>query len=246
MRKLLVLTAAVFTLASCLNSTEYSESFPVCATFEYSNDYSQMFGADSLYFEAEYKVGFAWQNYLAFGHKINEQTAEFEGGFLLSYLAAPSSDDSSQLQNNLYRAGKKPADGKTYTVFQKTANMPQKHFWFNFNQGEIKGTCTPLCVMVNNTVAATDSIKANFQLGDSMTLKATGYLEGKKTDSAEIKLAEFTSAEDSIMSSWTLFDLSKLGQVDNIEFDFVIPEGRGVPETVCMDDFAATLSFSAQ
>ena len=246
MRKLLALMTVAFTLASCLDSTTYSESYPLCATFEYSNDYEEMFGADSLYFETEYKVGFAWQNYLAFGHKINEQTKEFEGGFMLSYLSAPGSDDSSQLQNNLYRVSKKPLEGKVYVVFQKTANMPQKHFWFNFNQGEIKGACSPLCVLVNNTVAVTDSVKANFQLGDSMTLMATGYLDGKKTDRAEIKLAEFTSAKDSIMSSWTLFDLSKLGQVDNIEFDFVMPEGRGVPAAVCMDDFAATLSFSAQ
>ena len=189
---------AVFTLASCLGSAPYRESLQSYATFEYRGDYTEMFGDDSLYFETNYKVGFAWENYLAFGHKINEQTNEFEGGFLLSYLFMPDTDEPVELQNNLYRVNHRPTSGRnTYAVFHQTANMPQKHFWFNFVDGVVSGKCLPVYMMVNNTVAVTDSIKANFQLGDIMTLRATGYLGEKKTDSAEIQLAEFTSARDS-------------------------------------------------
>jgi len=125
--------------------------------------------------------------------------------------------------------------------------MPEKHFWFTFvPTGEITGSCTPNSVCVNNTVEVINSLKENFVDGDAMIFKATGYLEGEQTGDAEIKLAEFTSAKDSIITSWTSFDLSALGKVDQINFDFVLPEGSTVPTTVCMDDFIAALSFNSK
>ena len=86
-----------------------------------------------------------------------------------------------------------------------------------------------------------------FQDGDAMILKATGYLEDKKTGESQMRLAEFTSTQkDSIVTNWTIFELSNLGLVDKIDFDFVLPEGSEVPQAVCMDDFTANLTFATE
>ena len=249
MKKSVLLFFVSIVVASCLGSSTYSDSYTEFATFEYANDYKEMFGTDSLYFEPEYKIGFTWTYYLAFGHKIDQESNEFEGGFLLSYLSVPESENTELLDNNEYRANQIyiPPKKNTYVVFSKTESMPEKHFWFTFvPTGEITGSCTPNSVCVNNTVEVINSLKENFVDGDAMIFKSTGYLEGEQTGDAEIKLAEFTSAKDSIITSWTSFDLSALGKVDQINFDFVLPEGSTVPTTVCMDDFIAALSFNSK
>ena len=248
MKRIFALIIFTASLASCLGSAVYSDAYTSYATFEYNN-YEDIFGSDSLYVEANYnKEGFAWMNYLAFGHKLNSESAEFEGGFLLSYLSVPESENTEHLDNNLYRANQVYTAPKknTYVVFCKTESMPEKHFWFNYQQGEIKGTCAPQFVSVNNSVEVIKNVRENFQDGDVMILKAIGYLEGKSTGEAQIRLAEFTSAKDSIVTSWTLFKLDALGLVDKIEFDFVMPEECPVPKVVCIDDFTVSLSFSTE
>ena len=249
MRKIFAFIATAVLVASCLGKSVYNDSYTSYATFEYANDYKEMFGTDSLYFETTYKVGFTWTNYLAFGHKVNEESSEFEGGFLLSYLSVPESGNTELLDNNDYRANQTyiPPLKNTYLVFTKTESMPEKHFWFNYIQGEIKGTCAPQFVRVNNTVEVINAIKDSFKDGDAMILKATGYLEDKNTGESQMRLAEFTSTQkDSIVTIWTIFELSNLGLVDKIDFDFVLPEGSEVPQAVCMDDFTANLTFATE
>ena len=248
MRKILASIVSMAALASCLGTSVYNDSYTAYATFEYADNYKNMFGTDSLYFETEYKVGFTWTNYLAFGHKINQESSEFEGGFLLSYLSVPESGKTELLDNNIFRANQTyiPPLKNTYLVFAKTESMPEKHFWFNYIQGEIKGTCAPQFVRVNNTVEVISVLKEKFQDGDNMILKATGYLDGKSTGEAQIRLAEFSSSNDSIITNWTTFELSKLGVVDKIDFDFIMPEGSDVPQVVCMDDFTAGLTFATE
>ena len=92
-------------------------------------------------------------------------------------------------------------------------------------------------------VEVTDSIKANFQLGDKMTLKAVGYLDDVETGSAEFTLAEYTAQKDSIVSTWTQFDLSKLGSVDKVELE-VMSTRENVPTNVCIDDVVSNVSVS--
>ena len=249
MRKILSFIATAVLVGSCLGKSVYNDSYTSYATFEYANDYKEMFGTDSLYFETTYKVGFTWTNYLAFGHKVNEESSEFEGGFLLSYLSVPESGNTELLDNNDYRANQTyiPPLKNTYLVFTKTESIPEKHFWFNYIQGEIKGTCAPQFVRVNNTVEVINAIKDSFQDGDAMILKATGYLEDKKTGESQMRLAEFSSAQkDSVVTNWTVFELSQLGIVDKIDFDIILPEGSDVPQSVCMDDFTANLSFASE
>ena len=249
MRNILTLSVTAVLAASCLGSSVYNDSYTEFATLEYANDYKTMFGADSLFFETTYGVGFTWTNYLAFGHKVNTESSEFEGGFLLSYLSVPESGNTELLDNNAYRANQTyiPPLKNTYLVFTKTESMPEKHFWFNYIQGEIKGTCAPQMVRVNNTVEVIDAIKGSFQDGDVMILKATGYLENQVTGEVQMRLAEFTSSQkDSIVTNWTVLELTQLGKVDKIDFDFILPEGSEVPQAVCMDDFTASFVFASE
>lgn len=247
MRNILAFIATAVFAASCLGTSVYNDAYTSYATFEY--DYSTMFGSDSLYFETKYGLGFTWDNYLAFGHKVDTESSEFKGGFLVSCLSVPESGSTELLDNNEYRASQTyvPPLRNTYLVFTKTESMPEKHFWFNYIQRDLKGTCAPQFVRVNNTVEVVNAIKDTFQDGDVMVLKATGYLDDKSTGEAQIRLAEFTSSQkDSVVTSWTVFDLSKLGLVDKINFDFVLPEGSDVPQAVCMDDFTANLTFATE
>ena len=249
MRNILAFIITAALAASCLGTSVYNDSYTEYATFEYANNYQTMFNTDSLYFETQYGTGFTWTNYLAFGHRVDIESAEFEGGFLLSYLSVPESGNTELLDNNAYRANQTYTAPlkNTYLVFTKTESMPEKHFWFNYVQGEVKGTCLPQFMRVNNTVEVINAIKESFQDGDVMILKATGYLGDKTTGEAEIRLAEFTSSQkDSIVTSWTIFELTKLGIVDKVNFDFILPEGSEVPQAVCMDDFTANLTFATE
>ena len=79
-----------------------------------------------------------------------------------------------------------------------------------------------------------------------MTLKAKGYLAGKPTGEAEIVLAERTTAKDSIMSAWTLFDLSKLGTIDDVDFEIESPRDLGIPLAFCIDDVKANILITLE
>ena len=121
--------------------------------------------------------------------------------------------------------------------------MPATDSAFNFSQSANSiGSCIMTSCVVNNTVATAEAIDKNFVNGDRMLLRATGYLDGKKTDSAEVTLAERLSDRDSIVYTWTTFDLSKLGSIDKIDFELLIPQGRNIPATVCIDNVIASIS----
>ena len=63
MKRLLILFSIAAVATSCLGDAAFSNSYPVQATFEYSDG---IFNADSLYYDVEEKqVGFSW-DYLAF------------------------------------------------------------------------------------------------------------------------------------------------------------------------------------
>lgn len=242
-KKLLLFFVVAVMAVSCLGEGGYTESRSVLATFEFSADYTEIFGSDSLYVDVDHRIGIGW-DYLVFYQKVDKSTDEFEGGLMLSHLAYPKSGTVEGLANNKYRANdklsKKP---NTYLVFEETGNMPENDMAFNFAQSaNAVGTCIMTACSVNNTVAVAEAVEKNFVAGDRMSLRATGYLDGKKTDSAEIMLAERLTEKDSIVYTWTTFDLSKLGSVDKVDFELIIPQGRNIPATVCIDNVLASIS----
>ena len=244
-KRFFVFAAIVTAAVSCLDGSGYNVSYTAEVTFDYNDE---VFNEDSLFFDTKYKVGLGW-DYLAFYHKVDETTSEFRGGFLVSGLQTPESGAVSGLSHNQYRSNvKMPASWKNkYAVFCQTSDMPENHLEFAFkDNGGLVGTCAMKSVYVTNTVAVESAMREQFVDGDQLILKATGYLAGEKTDHAEFKLAEFTTAKDSVVSAWTLFDLSKLGTVDKVVFDVQVPPGKEMPVTVCMDNMMASITVKSE
>ena len=242
-KKLLLFFVVAATAVSCLGEGGYTESRSILATFEFNMDYNEICGSDSLYVDTQYRVGVGW-DYLIFFQNVNEATGNFEGGLILSHLNYPASGVVEGLANNKYRANdRNQKKDNTYLVLEQTDNMPENDMGFNFvKSASASGTCIMTSGMVNNTVAAAQAIEEKFVVGDRMTLRATGYLDGVKTDSAEIMLAEKLSNRDSIVYTWTVFDLSKLGSVDKVDFELDIPAGKDIPATVCIDNMLTSVT----
>lgn len=234
MKRFLFILAALLAAVSCFKDSKSTQSYTLVATFEFSN---ADFGKDSTYFDAKNGYGILWSD-LLFSHKVDEASGEFLGGFMLSQLKASSEDGA----DGTYRVNAEYGTNKsdTYMVFQQRGSasmMPEHAVSFLYPN---YGTCTPVGCYVNNTVAVTEALKANFKDGDKLTLKATGYSGGAKTGEASITLAEFTEAKDSIVSAWTPFLMSDLGAVETIDFE-LISTNDAIPAYVCMDDMTAAI-----
>ena len=67
-KKLLLFFFAAVMAVSCLGDGAYSESRTVVATFEFTSDYNEIFGSDSLYVDTDYRIGIGW-DYLVFYQK---------------------------------------------------------------------------------------------------------------------------------------------------------------------------------
>ncbi len=243
MKRILLFFIVVALAASCLDGGKFNQSSPLFVTFEAE---TSVFGTDSLYFNTSGKKEGVYWNYLLFCHKV-EQDA-FKGGFVLSNLGYPKSGVLEGLSNNEYRANQKEQKvSNAYAVFCETDDMPEGHLNVVFPVSpQLKGACSLNNVLVNNTVAVADAVSATFEDGDVLSLKVTGYLAGKKTDEAEMKLAEFTTTKDSIVHNWTLLDLSKLGMVDSVRFAVIPPDGKSVPKAVCLDNLYANITITSE
>ena len=245
MKRILLFFIVMTVAVSCLDGGMMSTSYPVYATFEYS---AESFDSDSLCVNKDQSIGVGW-DLLVFHHKLEDNTGKFQGGFIVSKLAVPESDVTEGLSNNEYRVNTKVSktSSNSFAVFAQTSDMPDAHLTFAFkSSNEVKGTCSLKSVMVNNTVAVADAVNATFVDGDVLTLEVTGYLAGKKTEKAEMKLAEFATAKDSIVHNWTLLDISKLGTVDSVRFAVIPPEGKTVPKAVCIDNLLVNITITSE
>lgn len=242
-RKFLVFAAALVGAVSCLNNSKFESSGTVWASFEYVGYGNDLLGSDSLYFDTENKQGIVW-DCLAFYHSVSEDE-KFQGGFLISQLYTPESG-AENLANNEYRVNcAAPKTGtNTYAVFVQNpdpAKMPSQDVTFMLKE---YGTCSMQSCFVNNTVAVTEAVNQKFEVGDKLRLKAKGWKEEQLVGEAEIVLAEKASDKDSIICNWTSFDLSKLADVDKVDFEIVAPAGKDIPAAVCIDDMMASVSLS--
>lgn len=240
-------------LSSCVTDSEYSYSYPLVAGFEYTAiDYAKVFGTDSLYYDSDHGYGIGWE-YLAFRHKVDTVNAVFEGGMLLSYLKGKAFDmtdslsmakgDSLAFAEDGFRVNENSAYDNTYAVYYgnpEASMMPEHDVQFLATNN---GTCTMNACLVNNTGYVAYKVAQCFEAGDRLTLKATGYLDGAKTGEASISLADFSAQKDSIVTSWTYFDLSPLGTVEYVDFE-VISTKEDVPAYFCLDGMFANIALS--
>ena len=239
MRKILFLICAVVFAASCKMDGGYAVDYELCTTFEFQNvSYTEEFGSDSTYFDAVGKTGIVWSD-IAFLHKISDNGV-FQGGFQLSYLkAAGLNQKEKDHEPNNYKVAGEPlsARNNTYAVFYQNKDyslMPANDVKFLYPE---IGTCTISHCWINNTEAVYEAAK-KFENGDKLTLTATGYFGGFPTASTSINLAR----PDSVIVSWTKFNLSKLGVIDAIDFELSASRSD-IPTYFCLDELTGKISL---
>ena len=246
MKRLFFILSIVLMVSSCFGDGPMTtKSYTLVASFEYSEQTytdEEFFGADSLYFDAVNGMGFGYGD-MNFFHKADTVAGEFKGGFLLSYLDIPTSEVTEGLDNR-YRVNSTQGLGRnTFAVFHQNEDesmMPEHDSRFLWTQ---YGTCVMVGCHVNNTVMVADSIKANFQIGDRLVVKATGWLNSQKTGEAEVILADFSAQKDSIVTAWTEFDLSELGSVEYVDFE-IESSNQSVPLYFCIDNITASVDLA--
>lgn len=238
MKRFIIILSVAAMAVSCFNiESGTKQSYTLFADFEFAGvDYSTAFGPDSLLFDTEVGLGLGFDQ-LGFYHKLNAEKTDVIGGFIASYLSPVKADEGGNNADRLYNLLSKKAN--TYLVYRNTAVMPEHDVQFMSTK---YGTCTMVGCYVTNTVEVADAVLANFEVGDKLTLKATGYLDGVKTGEAEIDLADFSAQKDSIVSTWTAFNLNKLGAVEHVEFT-VTSTKPGVPLNFCLDDMIASINI---
>ena len=245
MKRLFFILAAFVLVSSCLDDGSGTRTqYTLTATFQYPG---LDLGSDSTYFSTNTPEGFSEpQGILNFYHQLDAEKIWFDGGFILSNYEMPESGVTTGL-NNVYRVyldekANKNMKGNIYTVFYQnpdSALMPEHNVEFPFVKN---GSCTMLGCFITNTVQVADAIKEKFTIGDKMTVKAIGYLDGQKTGEAEFTLAEYTDQKDSIVSSWTLFDLKTLGTIQYVDFE-VSSTNPEIPAYFCMDSMGANVEL---
>ena len=238
MKKISFFVLAVLFAASCSIDGGYNQSYDQTISFEYNVDYDEVFGEDSLYFDNVGKKGLMW-NDLAFMHKVTDD-GTFQGGFILSHLnpAGKDAKPKDQVVSDYRVTGSASKKGNTYAVYKMNKDqmmMPERDFQFLMKD---YGTCTVSHCLVNNTETVYDAAK-KFENGDKLVLTATGYLNGAVTGTAEINLA----LPDTTIYNWTKFDLSKLGNVDAIDFD-LYSSRSDIPTMFCLDEMKAHVDIS--
>lgn len=236
MKRFLFIISILFVAASCRfdDGSGMSQSYTNTAHFQYTD---AKFYPDSTFFSTQTPEGFGF-DVLNFYHQLDPGKVWVDGGFILSCLEMPLSGNTADLRNTYrcYLTNLKKPFSNIYTVFvqnEDDAFMPKHDIHFPFTSN---GSCMPQGCFITNTVEVAEYIKANFEDGDRMTLKATGYLDGKKTGEAEIRLADFSAQKDSVVSIWTPFELDKLGSIEHIDFE-IISTKPGAPAYFCMDEF---------
>ena len=246
-----------YCITSCFDSS-YTESYPLNASFEYGN--ALVLRADSTYFaETSYAIAY---NYLAFCHEVDEQTRDFLGGFRISALqgqvrpvtedntdadagddVAPQATQQALPLGNEWRVHAAPL-ANTYMVYYMSSHRPDCDIQFLL---PTNGTCLLKSCVVANTAKVAEEIAKNFERGDRLVLRATGYKKDKVTGTAEIALADYTlfdkggQPKDSIVSTWTTFDLSELELVDEVKFE--MSSEKSIQKYFCLDNLTADITI---
>lgn len=251
MKKIFIAILLGLALSSCIQNGEFSQTYPVEAAFEYSNP---KFDKDSVFYKSELGNGIGWE-FLGFYHNVDTTSWTFHGGALLSCqegvlyspadTVAMAKSDSLVFAQDRYRVHlAKDKYENSYLVYYMNPDsslMPAHDVEFLAAQS---GTCRAYQCYVNNTGYVAYKVAQTFEPGDRLTLKATGYLKGVKTGEASINLADFSAQKDSIVSTWTAFDLTKLELFDVIDFE-VVSTKKEVPAYFCMDYFIASVTISS-
>lgn len=277
MNKIFIAILAVSVFTACMkDGPAYQMSGVFSDSYEYLNS-DDIFKGDAdyfLFYEIKDQSGTVTDptgilpvNYIEYYNKHME--TNLFGGFVLSRQVwqRPESQEKPETEKPKAEGGQEQEQKAPgiYSVYGKSGANNSKTFLFfldngretrakhdiSFKAGNV-GTFTVTGANINNSAATilaiTGESGTEFNLTGDYTLTATGYLNGKKTASADFLLAGKgrgkVAGTDSLVTSWKPFDLSKLGSIEHIDFTLSTPAGVTMQRTFCMDDFTGNVSIS--
>lgn len=223
---------------SCFKGSYYESSFATVSNFEFAD--AAKYFADSIFVNSDFQSG----TYLLYsGSRTEGKDPKFKGGFAMSM----KKDSSINLSVSPFSVFAGRAENNTFAIFYDTAEKPERQL--TFTEADY-GTCAPQFCYVRNTSFVVSSIRSGdskFTEGDYLKLVVTGYLAGKETGKAEWFLADYRvpqnggAAPDSVNTTWQQMPLTKLGNIDAVDFSLDTNK-EGFPKYVCLDNLVASIS----
>ncbi len=256
MKKFLLLAFVSLAIAACSMDSYSQYSMTSTSDFEYGDEFASF--TDSLYLSAPFWGG-SYSYSLVFNSMRLETGENMTGG-----IGATMKRDSSIVlkPENLY---------PQYTMFATSAArgstacavyyqnddpelMPSHDIIFSDTN---YGSCIPSYFMINNTqqtaydVLSEDS-PSKYEPGDYLKLTITGSIANEytgvleETGSVVYYLADWRGEHDvpdSLLTSWKTVSLSKLGDIDYI--DFTLESNKeGLVKTFCFDNLVASIEIA--
>jgi len=235
----MIAAMAAILVVSCEKTKNYKGDNTIAATFAYSAGVMpETFYQDSVYVDGE----FAYSDILVFCNNVTEATPDFYGGCGLSIGA-----DTTTLTSVVYPYrvwGIRGVQGDNIYAFWHDAGneslMPKHDFVSDIYFGDDDSYVAPQLVYIKNTQQVVNEVRNGlnigtpFQEGDYITLTFKGFFRDKGTGEVSVNLADFKTYRDSVMTTWTPIDLTKLGKVDAIDFE--ITSNREVSKDFCFDN----------
>lgn len=230
---------------SCLNSTTTFEgNYNPTATFDYA-DLTQVLGSDSVYYEGP---AYRATDFLAMINVQEKDIEPFKGGFALSmkrdsidvakYIASDSKPTLHPM--SVYAKGGASKSKGFSVFFQNEDSSVMSKEDMVFLSSEVGEHTMSYCMIANTALTVANVMdpasQYHFEKGkDYLKLTATGYNNGAKTGSAEYFLVDFRGEADSLLKGWKKFDITKLGDIDYVDFELE-SSVTGLPKYFCIDN----------
>ena len=240
-RTMVLLAAAVLAASSCLKSSS-RQNFQLNCSFEDAGLEFKV--SDSTFIQPFFAVG----NLVGFSAKVSgEEDYNLEGGFALCRGVDPVVDGHASKTQLHCIAHPLPKSDQTFGVFRESPSMPDSHISFNIPNSQ--SSILPQSVMLNNTHNFVEAVKNGtsladgpFKKGDWAAVSFKGYFAGKATGTATLRLADYDTFADSVVTSWTPLNLGVLGNVDKI--DVSISSSRpDIVKYFCFDHMVFNCTF---
>lgn len=229
-----------FSAVACFKGSYYESSFTTIANFEYGDGASDF--TDSIYVKTDFSNGayLSWH-----GSRTEGEMPKLTGGFALSM----KKDSSINLAVSPFCVYAGASETNTFALFYDTPKKPERQLRFTESAN---GTCAPQFCLVRNSSLVVSNILAEdspfkFTEGDYLKLVVTGFLNGTETGKSEWFLADFREPEkggeapDSVTVNWKPMSLTRLGNIDAVDFSLETNKER-FPKYVCIDNLVASVS----
>lgn len=258
MKKILIVAVTAVLMVSCLDGSQYKATYTPVDSFEYGT----LFGdskKDSTFVPAG---NFVSAGFLAFVNNKKEDGDSYARGFSLSMkhnnLGTPVEGviDPFSVYSKIEKEGLGLPN--TFVVYLDSEETFDKDAQFFPALSYPLATCSMKAMQVANTSLVVDKIlnggafrpksdaEGDKYPGDSLVLSVKGYNNEALTGEVRYALVDYRRKskvdpqKDSIALGWKTMDLSKLGDIDYLDFsiDCSVP---GFPEYVCIDNIVTSV-----